>query len=137
MQVMNPALARSLLKEPKIYFSGYVDGDEGVQLENTVATCLLKHTQYLHDAKGIDISLHYIRTKEGKEIDFAFVKEKVLTHFIEIKLSDNNISPNLRYFKNKHSSVEAIQLIHNLRNDIEVNGISVLQAGRWLSQLDA
>lgn len=132
-------IARAILKEPKIYFydSGHVDGDEGLRLENTVATCLLKHVQYLHDAKGTDVSLHYIRTKEGKEIDFALAQNNVLTHFIEVKLSDNNISGNLKYFKDKYSEVNAVQLVHNIRHDINVNNISIVQAGMWLAKLDA
>jgi hypothetical protein len=41
-------IARSILKEPKIYFfdTGLVQGDEGVQFENLVALCLLKHAYY-------------------------------------------------------------------------------------------
>ncbi|MHB2025447.1 MAG: DUF4143 domain-containing protein [Elusimicrobiota bacterium] len=83
-------LARSLLKEPKAYFydSGYVDADEGVRLENTAAACLLKHVHYLQDAKGREVSLHYIRTKDGKEVDFALADKGELTHLIEVKLCD-------------------------------------------------
>ena len=132
-------IARSILKEPKIYFydSGYVDGDEGVHLENTVAVCLLKHVQYLHDAKGTDISLHYIRTKDGKEVDFAIAQKDALTHFIEVKLSDSAISENLKYFKERYSQINAVQLVHNIRHDKEINNIGVVQAGAWLSQLSA
>lgn len=132
-------IARSILKEPKIYFydSGYIDGDEGIRLENTVAVCLLKHVQYLHDAKGLDVSLHYIRTKNGKEVDFALAQNGDLTHFIEVKLSDSTISGNLKYFKERYSQVDAVQLVHNIRNDKEINNIAILRAGEWLSQLSA
>lgn len=68
-----------------------VNGDEGLRLENTVAVCLLKHVQYLHDTKGIEISLHYMRTKDGKEVDFALAQKCDLTYFIEVKLSDGII----------------------------------------------
>ncbi len=38
-------IARSLLKEPKIYFFniGLVRGDDGIKFENLIAICLLKH----------------------------------------------------------------------------------------------
>ncbi|MBI5418421.1 ATP-binding protein [Candidatus Poribacteria bacterium] len=132
-------IARSILKEPKIYFydSGYVDGDEGIRLENTVAVCLLKHVQYLHDAKGKEIFLHYMRTKDGKEADFALAQDGNLTHFIEVKLSDSTLSSNLKYFKEKYSHVNAVQLVHNVRNNKEIDNIKIVQAGEWLSQLSA
>ena len=132
-------IARSLLKEPKVYFydSGYVDADEGTRLENTVASCLLKHVHYLQDARGQDASLHYIRTKDGKEVDFAFARKGALTHFIEVKLSDEGVSRNLRYFKERYPAVGAVQLVHNLRNEQELDRISIVQAGKWLAQLEA
>lgn len=132
-------IARSLLKEPKAYFydSGYVDGDEGVRLENTAAVSLLKHAQYLQDAKGADISLHYIRTKDGKEVDFSLAENGALTHFIEVKLSDSHPSRNLAYFKGRHPDVKALQLVHNTRNDSETGGVHILRAGNWLAGLAA
>lgn len=132
-------IARSILKEPKIYFydSGYIRGDEGVRLENTVAMCLLKHVQYLHDAKGTEISLHYIRTKDGKEVDFALAQKGLLTHFIEVKLSASAIDKNLKYFKERYSQVNAVQLVHNSRYDKEINNIKIVRAGDWLAQLSA
>lgn len=132
-------IARSLLKEPKVYFydSGYVEGDEGARLENTTAVSLLKHAQYLQDVKGADISLHYIRTRDGKEVDFSLAEKGALTHLIEVKLSDETISRNLAYFKNRHPAVTAVQLVHNARNESQVAGVLVARAGEWLAQLAA
>jgi len=132
-------IARSLLKEPKAYFydSGYVDGDEGLRLENTVAVSLLKHTQFLQDAKGMDIALHYIRTKDGREVDFALAENGEPTHLIEAKLSDEDASRGLLYFKERHPTVKAIQLVHNARNEREAGGVSVARAGDWLAGLSA
>lgn len=132
-------IARSILKEPKVYFydSGYVDGDEGIRLENTVAVSLLKHVQFLQDAKGKEISLHYLRTKEGKEVDFCLAEKGTLTHLIEAKLSDDSVSANLRYFINRLPQAKAFQLVHNARHDQEADGASIVRAGEWLSQLAA
>ncbi|MFH1504869.1 MAG: DUF4143 domain-containing protein [Candidatus Omnitrophota bacterium] len=132
-------IARAILKEPKIYFydSGYVDMDEGARLENTAALCLLKHTQYLQDSKGENIDLHYIRTKEGKEIDFALSQNGILKTLIEVKLSDSNLSPQAKYFKERFSAVNVIQLVHNLRQEKKINDISILSAGKWLAGLTA
>ena len=132
-------IARAILKEPKIYFydSGFIDMDEGHRLENTVAVCLLKHVQYLQDAQGKDINLHYIRTKEGKEVDFVIEEKGELTHCIEVKLSNDEASPQLRYFRKKLPNVSMIQLVHNLRQEKETNGIAITSAGKWLAQLAA
>jgi len=132
-------IARAILKEPKIYFydSGFIEMDEGHRFENTVATCLLKHIQYLQDAKGRDIHLHYIKTKDGKEIDFAISEKGVLRHCIEAKLSETSLSPHLRYFKNKFPDTPMAQLTHNLRQEKEVNEISIVPAGEWLARLAA
>jgi len=132
-------IARSLLKEPKVYFydSGFVRGDEGVRLENTCAVSLLKHIGYLKDAKGENLTLHYLRTKEGKEVDLAICEEDKIVRMIEIKYADNAVSKNLRYFSERLPGVEAVQLVHQLRNEQTIKNISVLSASRWLAELSA
>ncbi|MBI9072200.1 MAG: ATP-binding protein [Melioribacteraceae bacterium] len=132
-------VARSILKEPKIYFydTSYIKGDEGIKLENTVAISLLKHSQFLYDSKGEKIELNYIRTKEGKEIDFCLTKNDAPLNFIEVKLSDKNISRNLKYFIEKFPNVKGIQLVHNLHQERDESGISVLRASDWLMEISA
>lgn len=132
-------IARAVLKEPKAYFfdSGYVKGDEGLKLENTCAVCLLKHVQYLQDTAGEDISLRYVRTRDGREVDFALCKEKRVTTLIEVKLAENRPAPSLNYFHGRMPDAAAFQLVHNLRQEENMNGISVVAAGRWLSSLEA
>jgi len=132
-------IARSILKEPKIYFydSGFVDGDEGIKLENTVAVCLLKNSHYLQDTKGADTDLYYVRTKDKREMDFAIADKNVITHFIEVKLSATGISPHLHYFKERHLEAKAVQLVHNARHDTESDGIQIVRAGQWLANLEA
>jgi predicted AAA+ superfamily ATPase len=132
-------IARSILKEPKIYFydTSFVEGDEGIKLENTCAVSLLKHVQFLHDAKGENINLHYLRTKENKEIDFAVSRNGEISQIIEVKLSDNKLSSSLKYFANRFKLVEAIQLVHNLKQNERRDGIDILRASDWLGGLAA
>ncbi len=132
-------IARALLKEPKVYFydSGYVKGDGGIRLENTCALSLLKHVQFLQDTKGSDLDLFYIRTKEGKEVDFALASEKRLEYIIEVKQSDESISPALRFFHKKAAPVKALQLVHNIRRERHEDGIDIVSAGAWLAGLSA
>ncbi len=130
-------IARSILKEPKLYFydSSYIVDNEGIKLENTVAVHLLKHTQYLFDAKGKNIYLAYVRTKDNKEVDFVIVKDEKPAEFIEVKLSDKKISPNLSYFSKKYPKSSFVQLVHNLKNEENRKGIDLLIAGNRLSEL--
>jgi predicted AAA+ superfamily ATPase len=132
-------IARAVLKEPKIYFydSGYVKGDEGLRLENTCAVCLLKHVQYLQDARGEALSLNYVRTKEGREIDFVLASEEKLLTLIEVKLSDDQPTSALRYHRKRMPEVTACQLVHNLRQEQHREGIDIVAAGRWLAELSA
>jgi hypothetical protein len=132
-------IARSILKEPKIYFfdTGHVRDDDGIRLENTVAVCLLKHVQYIHDTTGEELTLNYLRTKDGREVDFAICSANRIETMIEIKLSDNKPGSGLMYFKGKGIQADAIQLVYNLKQEESKNGVSILKAGRWLSALAA
>lgn len=91
-------VARAILKTPKVYFydTGLVRGDKGVQLENAMANMLQKHIHFLQDKAGRDVGLHYIRTKDGAEVDFALTEDRQLTHLIECKATDNNLHGTLK-----------------------------------------
>lgn len=132
-------VARAVLREPKVYFydSGYVRGDEGLRLENSCAVCLLKHVHYLQDTAGEAISLHYVRTRDGREVDFAITQQNKLSQLIEVKLSEDQPAAALRFFLNRVPGVSACQLVHNLRREQHHDGVDVLNASKWLSELSA
>lgn len=132
-------VARAILREPKVYFydSGYVREDEGIRLENTCAVCLLKHVQYLQDTTGEDIALHYIRTRDGREIDFAVARKGKVDRLLEVKLSDDSLSPGFRHIRAMFPRVSAVQLVHNLRREQSIAGVDIVHAARWLSELSA
>ena len=83
-------IARALLKEPKVYFydTGLVIGDDGTRFENACATMLYAQIKLLREALGTEKSLHYIRNKEGREIDFVICDSGVPLQFIESKWAD-------------------------------------------------
>jgi predicted AAA+ superfamily ATPase len=132
-------IARAVLREPKVYFfdSGYVKGDDGLKLENTCAVCLLKHVQYLEDTAGENVSLCYVRTRDGKEVDFALCKEDRIVSLIEVKLTDNKPSSSLLYFHKRMPDAASLQIVQNLRQEESMAGVSVVSAGSWLSKLQA
>ena len=129
-------IARSLLKEPKIYFfdNALVSGDEGAKFENFVALSLLKHIYGKVDALGEPYALHYLRTKEGEEVDFAIVRDDKVEMMIEAKLSDKEIGKTLLKFSEKYN-YPAIQLVKSLRNEYKQGDISVLVAEKFLKGL--
>jgi len=130
-------IARSIMREPKLYFydSAFVQGNDGIRFENTCAVCLLKYVQFLYDVRGQNVNLHYIRTKDGKEIDFAISVNDGLEKLIEVKLADTAPSKNLSLFAGRFPAAEPIQLVHNLRQEKHMAGINILRAGEWLSGL--
>ena len=129
-------IARSLLKEPKIYFfdSGLVRGDEGIVFENFVAACLLKYVHLRIDYQAQPYALKYLQTKERKEVDFALILDKKLEKLIEVKLSDSTPSRNLYYFHEKYE-VPALQLVKNLKQEKLSNGIQVVSAASFLKMI--
>lgn len=128
-------ITRSLLKEPKIYFfdTGLVKG-EGEQLENLVAICLLKHVYASIDYKAENYQLHYLRTKDGIEVDFALVKENNIEKIIEVKTKNHEISKSLYGFHSKFQ-FPSIQIVKELRTQRQIDGISVLKLVEFLSDL--
>lgn len=132
-------IARSLLREPKVYFydTGFVKGDEGRRFENSCAQALLKHVHYLHDVKGKEVELHYLRTKDGREIDFAVSENGELSLLVEAKLGDDTPSPQLAYFKGRASGASAVQLVARPKRETHHQGIDVSRAADWLSHLEA
>ena len=70
-------------------------------------------------------------------MDFAFCREDRITTLIEVKLSDNRPAPGLKYFGSRTPAAAALQLVHNLRQEESVDGVSVVAAGRWLATLAA
>lgn len=129
-------IARSLLKEPKIYFfdTALVQGNEGAKLENLVALSLLKHIYGKADIFAEEYRLHYLRTKDGLEVDFALVQDEKVTQMIEVKLSDGMVNPSLKSFHEKYN-YPAIQIVKSLRNEHQAGNIKILNAQKFLSEL--
>ncbi len=129
-------IARSLLKEPKIYFfdTGLVKGDEGKKFENLVALSLLKYAHYKIDYEAENYDLHYLHTKERKEVDFALACDYKIEKIIEAKYSSHSTNPSLIYFHNKYN-LPALQVVKDLKLEKQENGIQVLKAENFLKSL--
>ena len=122
------SLPRAVRKPPKVYFfdNGDVLGDEGARFENLVATSLLKRLHFLEDRDGYRYELRYIRDKEGREVDFAVLKEGNLEELIEVKYSHENISRSLLYYAERLNPPSATQIVANIRRPYHKGRIKVM-----------
>ncbi len=82
--------------------------------------------------------LHYVKTKDGKEIDFLASLDGTPTHLIEVKASDDNPSSSFSYFQSAFSpSIKLIQLVKNCRREKTFpTGLSIRSLVPWLIKLN-
>jgi predicted AAA+ superfamily ATPase len=131
-------VARATLKSPKVYFydTGLVMGDEGVRFENLVACHLLKRVEWLQDTEGRAVDLHYIRTKDGAEVDFVMSEQDQLTHLVECKLHETKVNASLYRFAMQWPGASSIQLLRECAVESDRPGIQVRDAAGWLNTLE-
>lgn len=132
-------IGRSLLKQPKIYFydTGIIKEDDGARFENAVACALLKRLHFLEDTAGEKCTLHYLRDKEKREVDFLTVRDGKPEWLIETKLTDTEVSP-LKHFSGFFmKNIESLLLVKNLKRELFLEGTHVKKAGGWLRNLEA
>jgi len=127
---------RAILKEPKIYFyDTALVPDEAARLENLVALELLKDVYYRENHTGTKRTVHYIRTKENKEVDFLIAEEDIPLQLIEVKRSDISVSKNLRLFSEKYN-IPGIQIVKNTTlTRVDRDGIVVQNMADFLRSL--
>ena len=120
-----------------MYFTdtGLVKGDASVRFENAVAEMLCKQVHHLVDTSGCDAGLHYIRTKDGAEVDFSLSLEGSLSYLVECKLADSSPHRALSRFALQFPEAEAVQLVRDARQQEQRGAVSVVPAGEWLARL--
>jgi len=131
-------IARSLSKQPKLYFfdTGLVRGGEGPRFENLAALCLLKRQAALEDRTGRPHGLYYLRTKDGREVDFLLVSDGVPERMVEAKAGERSLSPHLSYFNQKYG-YPGIQIVADLPLESDRGGLTIRRAEEWLKNLEA
>lgn len=108
-------VANSIRKQPKAYLWDWsLVSDEGARNENFVASHLLKAVHWWTDSGLGDFTLHYLRTKQQKEVDFLISKDKIPFMLVECKTSaKEGLSPALVEFQNALSAPYAFQVAMN------------------------
>ncbi len=95
-----------------------VIGDEEARFENLVASSLLKRFDFLEDRTENRFELRFVRDKEGREVDFAIVREGRLVELIEAKYSDDGLARPLRYFAKRLNPIRATQIVARLKHPL-------------------
>jgi predicted AAA+ superfamily ATPase len=127
---------KSLRKEKKMYLWDWSEVPSNpARLENIVASHLLKLCHFLYDAQGYKAELHYLRDRDGHEVDFLVAVDKKPWMAVEVKNSDPEISKNMAYFGKKLAISFQYQVV-NLENiDFIQNDIRVISTDKFLSGL--
>lgn len=110
--------------------------DSAARFENLVASHLLKWAHFREDAEGHRTELRYFRDIEGREVDFVVAENGMPVLFVECKSSDREISPSLRYLKQRFPAAQAWQVSASGRRDyVSREGIRVAPALDLLATL--
>lgn len=107
------SIARSLKKEPKIYLYDWSEiEDLGPRFENMVAAHLLKMVHFYNDTGQADLRLHYLRDKDGHEVDFIVLNRNRPLFSLECKLTDRSLDRTFYRF-HKKLSIPHFQVIRD------------------------
>ncbi len=130
-------ITRSILKEAKyfLYDTAAVNGDLGAKLENSVACALLRELHFIEDTKGCKTSLHYLRDKDKREVDFLVVIDNKPIQMIEVKVSDDNFSAPFFRFSDFLPSARPVQIVHHLKQKKSKGRARMVSAAQFLKEL--
>lgn len=127
---------RSLKKESKLYLWDWSEvADEAARFENFIACHLLKFAHWLEDREGYRANLYFLRDISKREVDFLFTIDDKPWFAVEVKTQDDNVSPSLRYCKERLKIPFAYQVIKKKDTDKFVDGVRVVSAAKFLMGL--
>jgi predicted AAA+ superfamily ATPase len=128
-------LARTLRREAKVYLFDCSEVDDpGARFENVVALHLLKLVDAWNDRGYGDFALSYVRDKERREVDFLITERRRPYLLLETKLSDDQPSRALRYFRDRLRPRHAVQLVRH-GSPRRVDGMLIVPSDRLLARL--
>ena len=105
-------VARSLRKEPKWFLRDWSTvEDPGARAETFVACHLLKAVQVWEDMGLGTFGLHYLRDKDRREVDFLVVRDGAPWFLVEVKSSQQRLSPSLGHFQAQIGAAHAFQVV--------------------------
>lgn len=127
---------KSMRKQPKMYLWDWSEiENEGARLENMVASHLLKFSHFLHDVEGFRVTLHYVRDREGREVDFLVTIDKKPWFAVEVKQSRGKSSNTLRLFGEKLRIPFLYQIVGEYGVDYLHERMRVMSVDKFLTGL--
>lgn len=128
---------RALKKEVKHYHMDWSLVDSiGDRFENFIAVHLFKWCNYLEDTQGRELELRYFRDANQREVDFVVLEKRKPILFLEVKYGRKDISPHLKFLKNKFPGVRAAQLTEQAGvHSFDKNNIELISALTFLNEL--
>jgi predicted AAA+ superfamily ATPase len=117
---------RAVKKEQKLYLWDWsaIEND-GARFENLVASQLLKYCHFQEDTEGHKMELRYLRDTDKREVDFVVIRDKKPLFAVEVKSSDNTLSPSVHYFAER-TTIPKFYQVHLGTADYEKKGVRVL-----------
>ncbi len=132
-------VSRAIQKERKVYvFDCALIEDPAKRFENMIALELFRAVSNWNDLGLGRFGLHYIRTKEGREVDFVLVEKERPLLLVEAKLRAHDPDVNLKRFQTA-LSIPAVQLVDEDEGyrllDQDGRKLLVAPAAWWLPNL--
>lgn len=108
-------VARSLRKEPRWYALDWTAVDDpGRSAETLVAVHLKKAVEGWTDLGLGTFGLHYVRDKQGHEVDFLVTRDRRPWFLVEVKLSEERLHPELARYQGALGAAHAFQAVLEL-----------------------
>lgn len=105
-------VSRSLRKEPKWLLRDWASiEDRGQRAETFVGCHLLKAVEGWTDMGLGKFQLGYLRDKERREVDFIVIRDGEPWFLVEVKHSDDSLSPALHHFQEQTGAPFAFQVV--------------------------
>lgn len=134
-------VTRALRKEPKYYLWDWSQVDDpGARAENLVASALHKAVNWWTESGQGDFSLHFVRDKQKREVDFLVSRDAKPWFLVEVKSSEKApLSTTLNYFQQQLRTSHAFQVVidadYVARDCFEVQTPIIVPAPTFLAQL--
>jgi predicted AAA+ superfamily ATPase len=105
-------IAKALRKEPKWYLRDWSGiADSGARTETFIACHLLKAVEGWTDLGLGRFELRYLRDIQKREVDFLVVRDGKPWFLVEVKTSEQSLSPALGYFQAATKAPHAFQVV--------------------------
>ncbi len=133
-------IARAIRAEPKMYLYDILRIPANLRakrLENITALHLLKACDYWNDTAQGEFSLHFVRDKQKREVDFLIVRDGRPWLLVECKSGSTTPSPHLVYFGELLKPQHQIQLVEQQKFDREFPsyGVRVMNYEKFFAGL--